>query len=763
MEVPIRYVNVFGFKAEGVKLEGLQGASLKDIEDATTSVQGKVHNADMYPTAQNDPRMAHLALRTHLERLGMQFTPDASKAMHQRKDPQAPLVLQVTRTLEHPADTPRYAQIDVTIRAGAVVLPLSAGTAATRDRRNSSSGASPLETSNSFSVLDSADMMDDDDSGTAGRAAASGEPLKQVFVWPARDLTIRLQPDPSPQGKIVMVLGEADFVSTRTDAHTQHRLEACTGATTNMKTALARDAIVQGLSALPQPVREEIAVANGLRGSPLMYLRGTQGEMIKAFLREGQLIKFDVLGYEGVQFQFSPVYDVETAVRESKAQMEERMQVRRQQDAATEGRKVKMFASPGVFGIGTTVADVKQHTMEGMKAVTQRCGGQASLWPESAIVTMEAGKDKDNNRVFFIVVESKATAEWLVAATKVGGGARLKVGGVAVSAHICRPRKEKAPHTHTVKPRGTRQAAQSPRTRPTGRTVLEKPDGHGWQQQGAPRRLQQETAGAPAAASSSAAVGRTSLASRQAGATDGHAAAAAAQTEQANAEETTETLLRQVLDENEMLKQKIARMEEERGRPQQQQQQQQDRAKKSSKGGTGGSSGSRTHAQRAAGSPPSAQGEGDEMKALLKSVLEEVKSLKETSDTRFNTLSVAADKVNARLNRLEDMKGDLAGLESRLRTDVTQLESRMRAEAQGTTTRLEEQIQRLAVLKTGSAPPQPTNKRGPPGSPPKGTSGEAKHRRTQDETVTVEDSSSEGNDDPMATSLPHSQGEGGNH
>jgi hypothetical protein len=526
-----------------------------------------------------------------------------------------------------------------------------------------------------------------------------------------------------------------------------------------MKTALAREAIVQGLAALPQPVREEIAVANGLRGSPLMYLRGTQGEMIKACLSEGQLVKLDVPGHEGVQFQFSPVYDVETAVRESKAQMEERMQVRRQQDAATEGRKVKMFASPGVFGIGTTVADVKQHTMEGMKAVTQRCGGQASLWPESAIVTMEAGKDKDNNRVFFIVVESKATAEWLVAATTLGGGARLKVGGVAVSAHICRPRKEKAPATHTVKPRGARQAAQSPRTRPTGRTVLEKPDGHGWQQQGAPRRQQQETAGAPAAASSSAAVGRTSLASRQAGATDGHAAAAAAQTEQANAEETTETLLRQVLDENEVLKQKIARMEEERGRPQQQQQQQ-DRAKKSSKGGTGGSSSSRTHAQRAAGSPPSAQGEGDEMKTLLKSVVEEVKSLKETTETRFNTLSVAADKMNARLNRLEDMKGDLAGLESRLRTDVAQLESRMRAEAQGTTTRLEEQIKRL---QTGSAPPPPTNKRGPPGSPPKGTAAEAKHRRKQDGTVTVEDSSSEGNDDPMVTSLPHSQGEGGNH
>jgi hypothetical protein len=756
MEVPILHVNLFGFKTEGVQLEGLQGASLKDIADATTSSRGRVHNADMHQTLKDDPRMAQLALRTYLERIGMQFTPDASKAMHQRKDPQAPLVLQVTRTLEPPADTPRYAQIEVRIRAGAVVLAPPSAAAKRNDRHTSSSSTSPIETRNSFGELANADMMDDDESGTDNRAAASGETLKQAFAWPAADLTIRLQPDPCPQGKIVMVLGQADFVSTRTDAPTQHRLEACKGATTNMKTALARDAIVLGLSALPQPVREQIAVANGLRGSPLMYLRGTQGEMIKVFLPEGQLVKFDVPGYEGVQFQCSPRYDVETAVTESKAQMEERLQVRRQQDAATEGRKVKMFAQPGVFGPETTAADVKQHTMAGMNEVTHRCGGQASLWPASAIATIEAGKDKDNNRVFFLVAETKAMAEWLVAATKLEGGARLKVGGAAVSAHICRQRKEKVPGTHTTQPRGARQAARTPRTRTTGRTERVK--------SGAPPRKQQETTGAPAASSTSAAAGWTGLGSQQADGTDGPATSAAAQTahtEPAGEEETLETLLRQALDEIDVLRQENARLREQQGRPQQQQQQQ-DRAKKSSK-----SSSSRTPPQRAAGSQPVAQGESDDMTALLRTVLEEVKSLKETTDTRLNTMSMTTTKMNARLDRLDnhkgELRGDMAGLEARLRADVTQLESRMRAEAQGTTTRLEEQMQRLAMPKEGSASSQPTNKRGR-ASPAKGTSGETKHRRTQDETgAAIEDSSSEDKDEPMATSPPHPQGEGGDH
>jgi hypothetical protein len=388
--------------------------------------------------------------------------------------------------IEPPSSGPQLAQVEVTFEPGEVII---GGQKLSRSMDSSKNAQSNMVKSvNGFSPLQSAGGDDDDDDehreGSKEERDMQVEEGEDLFLtaraWPSKRVTLRMKIDPCPTGKVVMVFRNLQPQLSTTDISAQAALARFNAAPTHVQTAAIRDATVQALKGeVPTPVTEKLNIEYKLKGARMTYMRGEHMEMLKDHLPDKTKCTWPVPGFPGVAVQFTVEHDVGAAVKEEKQWQEGRIKDREERDHAVEGRKVKLYGT-NAFTNTTPAQMVKEEVHKQMQEITAHTGARAAadIWTTEAITTIDAGTDGRKNssrnnsggRAFYLVLNSKREAEWLVTATKLPGS-RLTIFGSPVKAHICRLRKQ-APSSSTNDPptdshthqRGTANTATAPAT-----------------------------------------------------------------------------------------------------------------------------------------------------------------------------------------------------------------------------------------------------------------------------------------------------------
>jgi hypothetical protein len=460
------------------------------VEFRASMAPSQVHGSSAVNsnTTYVDKGVAMRALRQGLEKRGMRFSPH--QAIKASADLKAPLRLQVIRAIEPPSSGPRTAQVEVTFEAGEVVI-------GHLKKPTSPPSVTPSTDSNRFAGLshdEDVDAMDTEgrtpgptagagdttgssastEAGTGGNAGQDNTLYTRAHAWPSKRLTIRLQLDLCPNGRILLALRHVKFSAcNKTSTADQLALATFQDQPTHMKTAWMQEAAVNALRGkLPMAILEQLSVEHKLQQAPLTYLRGRHGEIIKSQLPDMKKLTW-ALGH-GVQMEFTVEHDYVSAVKEERAKEEARAKARIEQDRSVDGRKVKIYGKD-VFDVTTAAADVKRALHSSMATLTQQAGaGAADLWKADTIVTCEVGrssrggrasKGSGHERAVFVILANKAAAEWMVEATKLSQGSRLKYGGRPVQAHVCRPRQ---PHDNS----SAASAAANGREQPPAPTAI---------------------------------------------------------------------------------------------------------------------------------------------------------------------------------------------------------------------------------------------------------------------------------------------------
>jgi hypothetical protein len=259
----------------------------------------------------------------------------------------------------------------------------------------------------------------------------------------------------------MLVFRHLRFTTSKPDISAQAELATLNAAPMHIRTATLRAAATQALNGkLPKPVLDLIDVEFKFQGAPVTYMRGMHMEMVRNALRDQTQCVWAVPGSSGLQACFTVEHDLETAVQEEKAKLEARLKTRQETDQTVEGRKVKLFGQD-VFNLTTPTSVIKDELQRKMEELTQATGAikVEDLWTPTAITSIDVGADGrksltsngSRGRACYVILASKAEAEWLVAATKLSHGSRLFIFGSPVQAQICRPRKQLKP-TSTYSP-----------------------------------------------------------------------------------------------------------------------------------------------------------------------------------------------------------------------------------------------------------------------------------------------------------------------
>jgi hypothetical protein len=321
-----------------------------------------------------------------------------------------------------------------------------------------------MSTTNTFSLLQ--DMDDDVDGANkegheATTAATATKDMgkdhySEGFAWPARPLEFRMEVAHCPGGRILCVLEdmqyyqEASSLSTSTLA-AQIALLILKDESRSIQAARARESICASLQGtLPAYAVEDVDVEFRLKEAPVTYLRTNYASLLSTEMKDGTECSIPVVGgFDSslkLCLKFKIRYDVEEAAKEAKAVKNERVKAHEQQDAATKGRKLKVFGRDA-FGISTSPLALQSQIHHGMVNFNAKTGGKPELWQDGAIARIEAGKDKKTQeRCFFVITSTKAQAEMLLAATDrnlTPPSLLITFDGKPLQTHICRPRTER--------------------------------------------------------------------------------------------------------------------------------------------------------------------------------------------------------------------------------------------------------------------------------------------------------------------------------
>jgi hypothetical protein len=456
-------IKAFGHKADGISASAARkgGMTISAMQGSIHTHNGAIQCKSMTTCPDTNEAMALKALKVALEQQGVIFAEEPKKSAISRnaKDSKAPIIMRMTRTLEPSGDTPQWGPMALRIPAGTVILGTKrAPSTDEADMQENKAVGTP----NRFTSLVDDDMEEEDEgekvngttTTTTTRHTKDELQYSAAFVWPRHTLEIRMERDRSPGGKILLVLEDLQYrteAMQRDQAPAQLNMMRLQNEAGAMLAARTREAICEHLrqQQVPEYVVENVGVERRLKGAPVTYIRSSYSNLLSTALVDGQTYSFPVSAVDPslkLSLTCKIRYDVEDAVTEAKTAMNERAKAHEQQDAATKGRKIKVYGR-GVFELSTSALAVQSQIHQGMVNFNAKTGGKQDLWPDGAVTHIEAGKDKKTNeRCFFLITSTKAQAEMLIAATdnKLTPPSLLLTfrDNRFMQMHMCRPRAE---------------------------------------------------------------------------------------------------------------------------------------------------------------------------------------------------------------------------------------------------------------------------------------------------------------------------------
>jgi hypothetical protein len=699
-EVPVVNVNAYGYSSAGLSLRSAHedGMTVNALREQITVKHGRISaSPTMLKTESSNTKLAEQALSTCLQQRGYQFHADDKNAIKVHPDEKAPVSLRMSTWIQ--SSDAKYAQVEVVIQAGEIVIP--------QHKITASKGAALMMSRNRFAALDG---EEGEPTAMEEESEEEEEKYRSAYFWPAQALRLRLALEHTTKGKVMGVLDSHQYSSTTSTPTAHMAYKKFQSLQTNVQLALMREGLTDDYlrKKLPLDVRREISFGHKLRGAPVNFLKGGRDHapMIRAAFPAGTTITYMLPApYVTVQVEFMVRYDMDDAIEEEAAKAAVRAQARAQQDQETKGRKLKLFGKD-LFDATTTKADVRQAIDDGMRAATAASGMDASYWPDNAIVDLQAGRGGQHGETaYFITVTTPASAAWLLAATAPTATHRLKFEGKLIRSHECRPRSERRTRGHTTSKRTTHTHPSSSSS-PSPSSASKGPPSS------SPASPSSSThPSSPRSSSSSASSTHTRRNWSQA-----TAGAQGARAEEEAPEQSA--LVTELLEQMQEMRQN----QDKRDKELQAVKAENVKLKAQLRGGKQGETGRRTAVKGSDKKQASESGDGS---AGLNAMLTE---MKEELTQGLRTVTMEMQRMKAQLNKLENAKGELRG-------DLAKLGDSLRREAQSTTARLEEELRRLASAATTS-PPQANRKREAPGSDPTAGVGEgAKQKKVEDEST----------------------------
>jgi hypothetical protein len=375
------------------------------------------------------------------------------------RDPRAPYTLQVSRVPENKGADSKHAPLELTILKHSIYVGMLAEEQreASEDEMEEEDGQPPAFTP----------MCCDRFTAQTSEGVAN-----EHFFWPAQDLRIGIQHDPTnDKGKVVAALTEVTFAQPpmsdkgRATSEPQNLMvDKMNALPCREKAGWLTDSLrVEVDHKLPVVLRKEGNVEHQV--GQVYVIKSQNPAVWEATLRplvdaQAGTITLTVPGTMPMCVTAKVVFEWKRAVTAEKAAQTSRFEARKSYEQEVQGRKLHMT---GMFNLSDSTDALSIHLQNKGTACKELTGG---LWSGQAVERVEiaaTGKGGTQRVGAFVVMSSKVEAELLLRLVQ---EKQVSWGGQPVSAFICRQwkSKEKSKQGATLARGGRRTGGQQQET-----------------------------------------------------------------------------------------------------------------------------------------------------------------------------------------------------------------------------------------------------------------------------------------------------------